>query len=437
MNVRAAAASALAPVITQQASLAETLPMASRGLSDADSALLKELCFGTCRWSTTINAVLEDWLTKPLKAKDADIQALLMLGIYQLHWMKVPSHAAVNESVSACQSLKKIWAKKLVNGLLRRFLREPPAWLEQGSDDPVVDLAHPLWLIEKLQSQWPDHWQDICRANNEQAPMTLRVNQRHYQRDEYLQLLRQSGKAAEPTLFSPVGITLEKPCAVTFLPGFAEGWVSVQDEAAQLAAILLNPQVGERVLDACAAPGGKTAHLLEQQPGIAELVSLEVDAKRHQRTAENLHRLGLQASCRVGDALRPDQWHQGESYDAILLDAPCSASGVIRRHPDIKLLRRPSDIAKLAAQQSRLLDSLWPLLKPGGRLLYATCSIFFEEDDAVIADFVARQDDAALTTIDASWGIVGQCGRYLLPRIAGHDGFYYAMIIRQPQPLNQ
>jgi 16S rRNA (cytosine967-C5)-methyltransferase len=332
----------------------------------------------------------------------------------------------VAETVNAVNALERPWAKGLVNAVLRRAQRERDQSAAVLSE--AAQWSHPGWLLQRLQSAWPEEWQAICAANNQAAPMTLRINRRRAARDAYQEMLAARDSVAEFTAYSPDGLRLERPLPVTALPGFSDGWVSVQDEAAQLAALLLAPQPGERVLDACAAPGGKTAHLLEVQPELDGLLALDQSAERLVRCSDTLRRLGLRADCQVGDAAQPEHWWDGRPFDRILIDAPCSATGVIRRHPDIKLLRRPDDIDRLRAQQQDILEALWPLLRPGGRLLYATCSVLPEENTQQVRDFLQRHPDARERAIAAPWGRPQQAGRQILPGEAGMDGFYFACV---------
>ena len=431
LAVRAAAARALAPVITGKGSLT--------GLDDhqvvaRDRSLFKALCFGTCRTLPRLEALAGKLLVKPFKARDADIQALLLLGIYQQLYLRIPAHAAVSETAGAARLLGKEWATRVLNGCLRRLQRESEELLAEVDRDPAVALLHPRWWLKALRQAWPDDWRAICEANNTPGPMTLRINRRHGDREMYLDRLAAAGIQARLCAHAPDGLTLEVPSDVEKLPGFAEGHVSVQDESAQLAAVLLGPSLaprpGARVLDACCAPGGKTAHLLELFD--IDLQAVDSDASRLARVEDTLSRLGLSATLAEGDATERSWW-DGTSFDAILLDAPCSGSGVIRRHPDIKRLRRPSDITRLAELQARLLDNLWPLLHPGGTLLYATCSVLPEENAEQIEHFLSRTPDAVATTpADMAWGRAAGAGRQLLPQPDSQDGFFYARLEKRP-----
>lgn len=427
LNVRRAAAQVIAQILRQQGSLSSILPMLQPKLAESDRPLLQELCFGTLRWQPRLDAYLQLLLDKPLRAKDSDIQALLLLGLYQLLYTRIPDHAAIGETVEIARALKKPWATKLLNGVLRRFQREQQVLDQQLLSNSVFNTAHPAWLLHCLQQAWPDHLAGIVHANNTHPPLTLRLNLQQQERTAYLAELNALNIIATATTYSPAGITLAQACDPRSLPLFAEGQVSVQDEAAQLSAGLLDLSAGQRVLDACCAPGGKTGHILESQTDLT-VVSLDSDERRLQRVRENLARLKFDAKIVCGDASQPSTWWDGERFDRILLDAPCSATGIIRRHPDIKQLRTAEDMQRLAALQRDILVGLWPLLKPGGILLYATCSIMPEENTDLIAAFLASQADASCDLLDVTWGLPQPYGRQLLPDAQGHDGFYYARL---------
>lgn len=428
MSVRVLAARFLAGVLQGEKSLA-ALP-SHTNLSAQDKALLQELCFGVCRFHWRLDGILKRLLPKPLKAKDSDVLALLYLGLYQLLYTRIPDHAAIGATVEAAAGLKKPWAKGLVNGVLRNAQRRIAEPLPPSETSLTETFNHPLWLIESLQRAWPDDWRMILTSNDQRPPFTLRVNHQRTSRAAYLAVLRDADIPAEPCRFAPDAVTLQQPRPVQDLPGFQEAAVSVQDEAAQLAAGLLELAPGQRVLDACAAPGGKTCHMLEREAALKEVVALDVEASRMAKVEDNLHRLGLTATLKVADGTQLNSWWDGKAFDRILLDAPCSATGVIRRHPDIKLLRRANDIAKLADLQRQLLAALWRTLKPGGLLLYATCSVLPQENDEAVADFLARHPDARHVPIDAEWGRAKNLGRQLLPQEGGHDGFYYAKVLK-------
>ena len=430
MKVREACARVLAQVLRGEGSLNTLLPLYSAKIPPRDASLLQELCFGTLRHYPALQVVLETLLDTPLKAKDADITAVLLAALYQIRELRTPSHAAVNESVAASGDLKKHWARGLINGVLRRYLREREAIDATCGEDSRYQHLHPQWLVDLLRQAWPDSYRQVLAANNQRPPMTLRVNGARTTRADYLDRLAGQGLAARPAPFAPWGIYLEAPCAVDLLPGFGDGLVSVQDEAAQLCAELLDLAPGQRVLDACCAPGGKTCHMLEVQPALAELVALDIDPQRLTRVEENLNRLGLKATLVAADASRVGDWWDGQPFDRILLDAPCSATGVIRRHPDIKVLRKATDIVKLAAIQLDLLRALWPTLAPGGQLLYATCSVLPAENDAVVSAFCNAEANCEIIPLVTKWGLPTTCGRQLLPGEGANDGFYYALLTK-------
>ena len=430
MNPRLAAARALTAVLNGKASLNSSLPVQLDKVEVRDRGLTQDLAFGTARWQPRLSALAAKLLQKPFKAADADVEALLLVGLYQLLYTRIPAHAAIGETVGCADKLKKPWAKALLNAVLRRAQRESEALLAELEHDPVVRTAHPRWLQKALKAFWPQQWEAICAANNAHPPMILRVNRRHQTRAGYLQLLRDSAIIAQPCAYSQDGIVLDEPCDVRNLPGFNEGWISVQDEAAQLAADLLDLAPGQRVLDACCAPGGKTCHILEVEPGLAGVVAIDLEAKRLLRVRENLDRLGLDAQLIAADGRDTAAWWDGKPFQRILLDAPCSATGVIRRHPDIKLTRQPDDIVALAALQGELLDALWPTLEVGGILLYATCSTLPTENTEVIEAFLARTSGARELDIPGQFGIKQAHGRQLLAQQGGHDGFYYAKLIK-------
>lgn len=427
MNTRVAAARIIAQILRRQGSLSSHLPTYLPKVVEQDRALLQDLCFGTLRWQPRINACLNLLLDKPLRAKDSDITALLLLGIYQLEFTRIPDHAAIGETVAGARPLKKPWATKLVNGVLRRFQREKESLYEQLKDNAEFCTAHPQWLLQALSKAWPTQIDTIVAANNAHPPFTLRLNTLAISRNEYLETLQQQGINATATPFSDCGFSLEKPCDPLTLPEFAAGRISVQDEAAQLAATLLDLKPKLRLLDACSAPGGKICHILQAAPD-ACVVALDNDARRLKRVEENLARLNISATLICGDATKPDAWWDGTQFDRILLDAPCSASGIIRRHSDIKVLRTAEDIDKLAALQRQLLDALWPLLAPNGILIYATCSVLPEENSDLIAAFVEKTENVTCVPIEANWGLTQPFGRQLLPHIGSHDGFYYAKL---------
>jgi len=421
---RALAAKIIAQVADGK-SLSTLLPAALSSLDGNDRAFAQELIYGTLRFYFSLAPQINSLLQKPLKAKDGDVQALLLSGAYQLIHLGTSPHAAINESVDAARLLKKDWACALVNAVLRNLQRQHEE-LQQKLDD-AERAAHPAWLYGKLRKTYPEQLNAIIAANNDKGPMTLRVNAQKISRDEYLQQLRSADIGAKICTDAVHGIQLQNAVNVSQLPGFAEGLVSVQDEAAQLAGSLLPLSPHLRVLDACAAPGGKTAHLLEREPAL-QLIAIDIDEKRLIRVQETLQRLQLNAECIDADVGDTDSWWNGKPFDRILLDAPCSATGVIRRHPDIKLLRTPEDIDKFAQTQLRLLTQLWQTLDENGYLLYATCSVLPQENSAVIAAFLAQQNNAEEIDIDERYGMKQSHGRQRLPQVDGGDGFYYALL---------
>ncbi|MCE2028093.1 16S rRNA (cytosine(967)-C(5))-methyltransferase RsmB [Sessilibacter corallicola] len=440
--VRLVAAQVIARLNSHQETLAQLLPNAQSQVADREKPLLQELCFGTLRWYPRIKQIYLQLMAKPLKAKDGDIEALVFLGLYQLGYMRIPEHAAISETVDAVKKLKKHWAVKLVNAVLRRYQREKDTLNAAALESDQGRLAHPNWLIKAINKHWPDQADAIFEANNAHPPFTLRVNTAKTTREAYLSELEAAGVSATATPFSSDGMLLAEAAPVLSLPKFTEGFSSVQDEAAQLAAHLLNLKPGQSVLDTCSAPGGKTGHILEKADDLA-LVSMDISNSRLVRVEENLNRIGFgfcyqekisqldssNVQLVAGDAVTPEQWcDEGVQFDRILLDAPCSATGVIRRHPDIKQLRVANQIDALADLQLAILNALWSKLKPGGRLVYATCSIFPVENTDNIARFLESTDDATEIELDVDWGIAQPHGRQLLPRNAGHDGFYYAVL---------
>ena len=430
MSARLTATKILSEVLGQRRSLSAVLPAALLSMKKSgDRPLVSEFCYGVLRWHLRLSAISQHFMHKPLKKKDIDIQCLLLLGLYQLIYMRVPKHAAVAETVAVTNALNKPWAKGLVNAVLRSYQRNSDVLTKLDQDD-VVSTAHPAWLLGKIKKSWPDEWQYVVNANNNPAPIILRVNIAKIEQQDYLKLLEAKDIGAESIPYAPQAIKLAKLQDVTALPGFDQGWFSVQDSAAQLAAPLLDVQPGMRVLDACAAPGGKSCHILECEPGV-ELVSLDHDEGRTRRIHENLLRLGLNAQVLVGDAAQPESWWDGQQFDRILLDAPCSATGVIRRHPDIKYLRQADDITGLVGVQGELLQALWSLLKPGGQLLYATCSVLTQENSGQILKFIKEQKGVCEVPIQAQWGRHVVVGRQIMTGESGMDGFYYACLKKQ------
>ncbi|MFD2179111.1 16S rRNA (cytosine(967)-C(5))-methyltransferase RsmB [Veronia pacifica] len=422
MNVRAVAAKVIFQVVDQGQSLTAVLPKAQQQVAPRDGALLQEICYGVLRWLPRLEAIAQTLMDKPLKGKQRVFHHLILVGLYQLNYMRVPAHAAVGETVDATKPLKKPQLRGLVNAVLRNYQRDQDALNEKAVSHDAGRYGHPGWLLKLLQEAYPENWQQVVDNNHQKAPMWLRVNRQHNSRDDYLQRLTDAGIEGEAHPEATDAIRLVSPCDVTKLPGFDEGWVSVQDAAAQLSVDYLQPEAGELILDCCAAPGGKTCHILEHQPD-ARVVAIDADENRLTRVKENLERLNLSAEVICGDAREPDVWWQGEKFDRILLDAPCSATGVIRRHPDIKWLRRADDIEQLVTLQAEIFDAMWQKLKPGGTLVYATCSITPQENAQQVTAFLNRHQDVSLLTGDAL-----QPGRQILPGQDDMDGFYYAVL---------
>lgn len=422
-NVRASAARAVSHVL-RGASLDNALLPATRFRMPADAAMTRLLAYGVLRELSVLQWLAGCMIDKPMAADD-EVHTLLLVGLHQLRTLDTPPHAAIHETVAAAEVMKRPQAQGFINAVLRRYQREQTALEASIPDDPAIRHSHPAWLVEQIRTDWPAQWQAVLAANNEQGPLTLRVNRRRLSRDNYLQRLTEMQIAASPSAAAPDAVTLMEARPVDKIPGFNGGQVSVQDASAQLAADLLDVQAGQRVLDLCAAPGGKTAHALERAD--VQLTAVDRDPQRLIRIDENLRRLRLEARLVAGDGGEPARWWDGKLFHRILLDAPCSGTGVIRRHPDIKWLRRETDISGLQGQQLRLLKSAWNLLKPGGRLLYATCSLLRAEGDEILERFSLLADHVENLPIDAAWGEATTCGRRLAPGNS-HDGFYYALL---------
>lgn len=400
-----------------------------------ERGLLRTLVYGTVRWQIRLEALLEKLSARPPQELDPNLRALLLVGLFQLLHSDIAAHAAVAETVEATRALKQPRAAGFVNAILRRAQRESAALLAALDTDIAVRTAHPHWFVERLSCDWPWQCQSILDANNQHPPFWLRVNRQRINVDAYQTLLERAGMRSERNPHAPDALRLLTPVDVHALPHFDDGYVSVQDAAAQLAAHVLATQPGERVLDACAAPGGKTCHILELQPQLAELVAVDVSGSRLRRVRENLQRLQLTATLLEGDAATPAGWWDGKPFDRILLDVPCSATGVIRRHPDIKLLRRASDIDELQRQQAAMLRAMWLLLAPGGRLVYASCSALRAENADVIASFVAAHPaDEHATEALSAFGYDESRPGPGYPLFVGEaqmDGFYYACLTKR------
>lgn len=427
LSTRAIAAQVILQVLDEGQSLSTLIPPLQQTVKAQDLPLLQEICFGVCRVLPRLEQIIKYLVDKPLKGKARIVHCLLLVGLYQLVYLRVPTHAAVDETVNAAKSLKAECWRGLVNAVLRRFLRE------QRDILAVVDknwqTLHPEWFVDKLKKNYPN-WRAIIEANNQKPPMWLRVNEQKYTPETYRALLAEQDIEAN-TATHPNALCLSAPNAVLKLPLFAEGAVTVQDLSAQWAATLLEAKNDEWILDACAAPGGKTTHILELAPQ-AKVIALDVEAHRLKRVEENLARLHQRAMVICGDASRPDEWlaqidQRTLLFDRILLDAPCSATGVIRRHPDIKWLRQATDIAQLAELQNKILHALWAKLKPNGILLYATCSVLPEENREQIQAFLNQQADAELLPLPFT-DEKSAIGFQFIPTENGGDGFYYAKL---------
>ncbi len=421
--VRVAAARVLAAVLrgrSLKAELAGALP----ALADPrDRALLEAICFAALRQRARYDAALRAWMQKPPGARDGELRGLLLAGFAQLDALALPAHAALSATVEAARAMGRAHQAGMVNALLRRAQRD-------GIPPGAPEDAWPQWLRAQIEADWPDAAAGVFAASAAPAPTWLRVNRRRGTVEAYAQRLGEAGVEAQAADGLPDALRIDAPVSPLGLPGFAQGDVSVQDAAAQRVADALAPPTGGRVLDACAAPGGKSAHLLERDPSL-RLTAIDVDARRLRRVGETFDRLGLAgAQLLAADAADPAAWWDGEPYDAILVDAPCSATGIVRRQPDVLLHRRPSDVAALTALQARLLDALWPLLAPGGVLLYATCSILREENERQVDAFLARTPDAAVDMLPPAFGHAAGGGRQRLPGEAGMDGFFYARLKR-------
>lgn len=434
--VRADAARIVADVALRGRSLDAALSFDSQ-VTRQERGLIRALSYDSIRWYLRLDALLDRLLARPGQKIEADVRALAIVGLCQLLYTEIPAHAAVAETVEAARPLGHARAAGFINAILRRCQREHVQLLAQVDRDVAVRTAHPRWLVDALAADWGEQAAAILAANNQRPPFWVRVNRRRTSGAQYRARLAASGIAVADSLFDDEALLLADAMDVADVPGFSDGDVSIQDAAAQLGARLVAPRPGERILDACAAPGGKTGHLLELQPELAQLVAVDVSSERLTRIADNLRRLGLSATLVAGDAGEPAAWWDGRPFERILLDVPCSATGVIRRHPDIKLLRRPDDVAALAARQLKLLRALWALLAPGGRLVYASCSALQAETAEVVEAFIAtgapvREATAAAL---AQSGLSGMSGAMAAARglriaagTAGMDGFYYACL---------
>ncbi|MEV8520886.1 16S rRNA (cytosine(967)-C(5))-methyltransferase RsmB [Dyella marensis] len=428
-DTRALAAQALAEVALRGASQRDATERYAPRLADPrDRALFTALVSDGARWWLRFDAALDRLLDKPLRQKEPAVHALLVLGLVQLEILELPDYAAVAATVQAARALERPRLAGLVNAILRRWQRERVELLAALDAKPQTRHAHPAWLAKAIASDWPAQADAVMAADNVEPPLMLRANRRRTTRENLLERLREAGYTVDAHAWLADAIVLPHSTDVTRMPGFAEGHFAVQDGAAQIATDLAEARDGLRVLDACAAPGGKACHLLERAD--VALTALESDAGRARRISQNLERLGLSAELVIGDAGQPDAWWDGRPFDRILIDAPCSATGVLRRRPDVRLHRRDSDIAALAAQQRRILEALWPLLAPGGRLLYVTCSLLRAENEAVVGEFLASRPEARVAPIALPAGQAAAAGWQILPGDGDLDGMYYAVLER-------
>jgi len=435
-GARSLAAHAVARILREGVTLDAALLAA---LAAAPAALIppvRSLSFGAVRGYYRHEAILARLLSQPVRSLDFLVRALLSVALFELEDARTPEYAVVDAAVRTAKASDAARASGLINAVLRRYLRERKALDAEIARSPATRHASPIWLADRLRADWPVRWTQLLAAGDAQAPMWLRVNSRRSTADAYLDVLREAGLPARAEPRVPQAVVLDTPCDVHELPGFADGWVSVQDLGAQCVAFPLRLEPGQRVLDACAAPGGKTALMAEREPRLAKLFALDIDPNRLHRVRENLLRGDLQAELALGDAARPSTWWDGVPFDRILLDAPCSALGVIRRHPDIRLRRSPSEIDKMPLVQARLLAAAWGLLARGGRLVYATCTLTRSENHDVIAGFLGAASDARAVPVEdwPGWPGFGETdgfGRQILPGEAGADGFYYAALTKQ------
>lgn len=424
-NPRMAALKALSEVLDSNGNLSESKALSN--IKDSrNAAFARHLAYGVLRWKSALEWLAAELLSKPVKKRERAVQRLLLLGLQQLWHDQTASHAAINETAECARSLGKPWAVGLINAVLRRFQRERASLLER-LDQSEHRFAHPGWMLAQLKTDWPQQWQSIVEANNHQAPLWLRINRQRAEWSSLRNDLSAAGFELEEHPFARDAIAISPAVAVNKIPGFEKGWLSVQDPAAQLARDLIDPHEGELILDACAAPGGKTAHLLESCPGI-QLTVLDKRADRTGQIHQNLARLGLTADVKTADATDIEAWWNGQRFNKILLDAPCSATGVIRRHPEIKWLRNNDQVDAVVQTQARLLNTLWPLLQPGGILVYATCSVLRRENSEQVRQFLEQHDDAIEVSPAVEWGTLESGGRQIMPGDAQMDGFFYAVL---------
>ncbi len=434
-NARTIAALIIDDVFTRNRSLADcSTPLLEKLTDLRERKLAQELSYGVLRWDLQLRAILAPFLHKPLKSRDSIIMALLLIGAYQIRQMRTPEYAAVSSTVEAARYFGRPWATSLLNGILRNLTRQDDVLSKIINQSETIKYSHPEWMLRRLQKDWPEDWPTILKNNNRPPELALRVNQRKISREDYLLKLKNEGIPAIASRLSGQGIMPSHSVNPALLPGFTQGEVSVQGIAAQQAVYLLDLKPGCLVLDACAAPGGKTAHILETEPELTHMIAIDTTSKRINLLESTLRRLELLSEkveiidC---DITCIKKWWNGQHFDRILLDAPCSATGVIRKHPDIKYHRTEEDIDLLVEKQREMLIALWPLLASGGRLVYVTCSTFRQENQEQISWFLSQQQDARELPIDAPWGRRVEPGRQILPGEEGMDGFYYACLVKE------
>jgi len=435
INIRALAAKCTFNVVDKGRSLADELPFQQAKVEGKDKGLVQEICYGVLRYLPELEYDAQQLIEKPLTGKQRVFHFLILVGLYQIKYTRIPDHAAVSETVAATSILKNKHLKGMINAVLRNFQRKQSDEVSPNYPSAAIQYNHPSWFIKKLQTGYPDLWQEILIANQEKPPMWLRVNTKHHSTDQYLALLAEHDITIIKQDNTSGALKLEHPIDVNKLPGFADGWVSIQDAAAQQAAHILDCQPGDKVLDCCAAPGGKTCHMLERTPEIKSMTAIDIEANRLIKVEENLARLKLKAKVIAGDASTPEAWWDNELFDRILLDAPCSGTGVIRRHPDIKWLRKAKDIDTLVILQQQILKNVWSLLKPGGTLLYATCSVLPEENSEQVKLFLEQNQNAKLESINdddtsIGWQILPKGVHIDNPTESSMDGFYYAKLVK-------
>ncbi len=435
-NPREAAAEVLAGTLDERRPPGPALKKLGGEMSPEDAAFLRELVFGVLRRRLFLEGIVGALAARPLRRKALRARLAILAGLYQIAFLGTPAHAAVSETVNAVAGLGFPELRGFANAILRGYLRGREEIDRKLNASPETRYSFPGWLISDLAEAWGDELEPILEASNARPPFTVRVNPRLCPPERYAALLAARGLSARPVPGAPAALVVSPPVNAAELPLFAEGAVFVQDAAAQLAAPLLDPRPGEAILDACAAPGGKTTHILELCPG-ADVVAADADADRLALLSANLRRLGQKAEVVRADAADPDlSWSPRAAYDKILIDAPCSATGVIRRHPDVKWLRTPGEIAAIAGVQRKILENMWRLLKPGGIMIYATCSIEPRENSLQIENFLARHPDCAPVPL-APDGAPARPGLQILPGRNGMDGFFYAKLAKSVRDLKR